>query len=184
MSARCSSRKTGLRHSPCKPIRDRLWETDSRGKVIQYLEGQDRGRPYFLCADSTRSQAFAQAVARTVPSDAADGLSVHSLRHMYGTYLLNYLPRSDGTYGLPIGLVKQLMGHASISSTSVYARHDLDLIEAELEYANSLVLGGTTKSFNEMKLQALQGKVAQVEAAITNEQQQSSNSGAADIATC
>jgi transposase-like protein len=34
-SAWCSSRKTGLRNSPCKPIRDRLWETYSRGKVTR-----------------------------------------------------------------------------------------------------------------------------------------------------
>jgi integrase len=137
--------------------------------VFQYIDGHRRGQPYFLCASSTRAEAFERTVRRTMSSDEGDGLSVHSMRHMYGTYVLNYLPRIDGTYGLPIGMVKVLMGHASISATEQYARHDLDLIEAELAYGNELALGAAPKSLNEMKLEALQARVARLETDIARD---------------
>jgi integrase len=137
--------------------------------VFQYCRGPRRGDPYFLCADSTRAQSFRQTLRKTVPSKYAEGISVHSFRHMYGTYLLNYLPRADGSYGLPIALVKILMGHANIASTEVYARRDIDLVEADLAYANELVFGRTPKSLNELRADVLLAKLASIEAAIASE---------------
>lgn len=139
--------------------------------VFQHRRKGMEGRPYFLSAASSRNQVFQMAVAVCITGEGDRiGLGVHSLRHMYGTYLLNYFPRSDGSYGLPIGLVKQLMGHKSVTSTERYARHDVDLLRAELAFANALVFGsGAVKSLNQMKRDALQAKLAAVELAIEEE---------------
>lgn len=140
--------------------------------VFQHRRKGLEGRPYFLSAASSRNEVFKLAITSCIPgSDDRAHLSVHSLRHMYGTYLLNYFPRANGSYGLPIGLVKQLMGHKSVTSTERYARHDVELIRAELAFANAMVFGsGTVKSLNQMRRDALQGKLAAVEMMIEEEE--------------
>lgn len=139
--------------------------------VFQHRRKGMEGRPYFLSAASSRNEVFQAAIATCIArEDDRIGLGVHSLRHLYGTYLLNYFPRADGSYGLPIGLVKQLMGHKSITSTERYARHDVDLLQAELAFANAMVFGsGAVKSLNQMKRDALQAKLTAVERAIEEE---------------
>lgn len=139
--------------------------------VFQHRRKGMEGRPYFLSAASSRNEVFQAAIAACIAEeDDRIGLGVHSLRHLYGTYLLNYFPRADGSYGLPIGLVKQLMGHKSITSTERYARHDVDLLQAELAFANAMVFGsGAVKSLNQMKRDALQAKLTAVERAIDEE---------------
>jgi len=139
--------------------------------VFQHLRSGMEGRPYFLSAASSRNQIFQAAVSACISTEhERAGLGVHSLRHMYGTYCLNYFPRSDGSYGLPMGLVKQLMGHKSIASTERYARHDLDVLEAELAYANAMVFGTAAgKSANQMKRDVLQSRLRTVEQAIEQE---------------
>lgn len=139
--------------------------------VFQHRRSGMEGRPYFLSAASSRNGIFGSAVATVRPiTQLNEDFGAHSLRHMYGTYLLNYFPRSDGSYGLPIGLVKQLMGHANIKSTERYARHDVELFQAELAYANFMLFGsGATKTLNQMRREVLQAKLAIVERAIAQE---------------
>ncbi|MGJ7511436.1 tyrosine-type recombinase/integrase [Variovorax sp. GT1P44] len=139
--------------------------------VFQHLRISLRGRPYFLSAASSRNQVFQRALISCIADpDMRRGLSVHSLRHMYGTYCLNYFPRADGSYGLPMGLVKQLMGHSKIRSTERYAKHDTDLLETELAYANAMVFElGSGKTLNQMKRDALQAKLSRVQQAIEDD---------------
>jgi integrase len=126
--------------------------------MFQYLKKGQEGRPYFLSASSTRQQNFKTAVAAAGIQDCIQG--PHSLRHAYGTYLLNYFPRSNGHFGLPIAFVQQLMGHSSIKSTLKYARYDTDLIKLELNHANAMIFrGGTQKSIVEMKIEALNAQL-------------------------
>ena len=67
-------------------------------------------------------------------------LSPHSLRHMYGTYILNYIPLENGdTYGMPMVYVQQLMGHKSIESTKKYAIHDTKVFQMQIESANKFI---------------------------------------------
>lgn len=137
--------------------------------VFQYsVEARD-GLPYFLSAASSRNEVFRRAVRLSgLPPGLVSG--PHSLRHMYGTYLLNYFPRPDGSYGLPMALVQHMMGHASLKSTAKYARHDQDLLEAELRFANRMVFKGDgTKSLNELRKEALQARLAAVEQALREE---------------
>lgn len=140
--------------------------------VFQHRRKGMEGRPYFLSAASSRNEIFQVAIEACIANEGdRTGLGVHSLRHMYGTYCLNYFPRSDGSYGLPMGLVKQLMGHKSITSTERYARHDVELLQAELAFANAMVFGnGSVKSVNQMKRDALQAKLLTVQRAIEDEE--------------
>jgi integrase len=131
--------------------------------VFQYSVGGIDGEPYMLAGHDSYTDVF-KGAARRAGITLPDRTGPHSLRHMYGTYLLNYFPRPDGTYGLPIGLVRTIMGHASISSTEKYARHDKDMIALELKYANQVVFHGLqSKSLVRMRLEALQAQVRDIE---------------------
>lgn len=129
--------------------------------VFQYSVDGQRGIPYFLCSASSRNGVLRRAIKL---SGAIGVEGPHSLRHMYGTYLLNYFPRPDGTYGLPIVVVQKLMGHANLRATEKYARHDVDLIETELAYANAMVFDdGNAKSLTELKRDALMARLVAIE---------------------
>lgn len=137
--------------------------------LFQYHKGNERGQPYFLSKASTRLETFQKACKR-VGVELPRGTGPHSLRHMYGTYLLNYFPRSNGDYGLPVPMIQQLMGHASPKSTLKYARYDQDLLKREIENANRvLFMNGTPKKLLEIKLQALEFQVAKVRLRLSQE---------------
>jgi G3E family GTPase len=59
--------------------------------------------------------------------------------------MLNYLPHPGG-FGLRLTEVQQLMGHASVESTAVYARHDRLLLEAQIEMADTIIFSDTTSA--------------------------------------
>jgi integrase/recombinase XerD len=107
--------------------------------VFQQSQGESLGRPYFLSDASSRWNIFKRAAARAgIECELAGG---HPVRHAYATYTLNYFPRMNGEYGLPLAYVQQLMGHASQRYTAVYAQRDKDLLHEELQYANAMVFG-------------------------------------------
>ena len=131
--------------------------------VFQYSYREHMGRPYFLSDASGRQKIFKKAAAEAGIETRLGG--DHSLRHAYGTYALNYFPRINGEYGLPLAFVQQLLGHKHARHTSIYAQYDKDLLHEELQYANAMVFGGAVpKSVVELKLQALNALVKQIEA--------------------
>lgn len=131
--------------------------------IFQYSTKKLRGTPYFLSAPSSRLEVFRGAVSLAGIDAYVSG--PHSLRHAYGTYLLNYFPRLNGDYGLPVSLVQQLMGHADVKSTLKYARYDQDLIKLELQHANAMVFSGAVpKSIVQLKLEALNAQVRKLQA--------------------
>jgi len=137
--------------------------------VFQYLRGAERGQPYFLSNPGTRLELF-HKVLRFVRVFLPKKTGPHGLRHMYGTYLLNYFPRSNGDYGLPVAWVQQLMGHADLKSTLKYARFDHDLIKLEIENANRVLYAhGTPKRLLELKAEALQAQLAKVQRQLAQE---------------
>lgn len=104
-----------------------------------FLLQDEQGRPYFACDRSSRDKTF-KKYARLAGVESTEGISLHSLRHMYGTYVLNYMPvPGSKTPGFPMTYVKILMGHKSISSTNKYAKHDTDIIDAYIQHANQYV---------------------------------------------
>lgn len=123
--------------------------------VFQSLEGDTRGDPYFAADHKSWGGAFKRACKLAkIPSNIRGG---HSLRHSYGTYILNYFPLPNGEFGLPITMVRQMMGHKDLKSTQVYAKKDKDILRAQLVAAESLSRGfpGSTHSFNELQIKAL-----------------------------
>lgn len=136
--------------------------------IFQYIRGAEKGMPYFLAAASSRNGVLNRAIKLT-GVEHVEG--PHSLRHMYGTYLLNYFPRPDGTYGLPLGIVQKFMGHRQAKDTAKYARYDKDLLEAELRYANLMLFGtGKVRSVNELKRAALLSRLAEIESQLKKEE--------------
>ena len=137
--------------------------------VFQYLSGAERGTPYFLSAASSRLELF-HRTRRHVGVDLPRGSGGHSLRHMYGTYLLNFFPCANGEYGLPLPMVQQLMGHANLKSTLKYARYDRDLCRLEIQNANRVLFSnGAPKRSIELKLEALESQVAKLRAQMNQE---------------
>jgi integrase len=118
-------------------------------------------RPHFCSDRSSRIKQFKQAATKAGVEDLY-GISPHSLRHMYGFYVLNYLQLSDGKYGLSAPVVKVLMGHASFSSTELYAKHDTDFILAQIDFANKSLFGKAL-SIKELKKQYHTSELAKLE---------------------
>ncbi|WP_153132304.1 tyrosine-type recombinase/integrase [Dechloromonas hortensis] len=136
--------------------------------IFQYTRMEEQGVPYYLATASSRNGVLKRAIKLGGVQDLE---GPHSLRHMYGTYLLNYFPRPDGTFGLPIGLVQKLLGHRQVNHTAKYARYDRDLLEAELKYANMMLFGnGKVRSVNELKRMALLSRLAEVEALMAEDE--------------
>lgn len=138
----------------------------SHGKhnfVFQQLK-QNPGYPYFLVKPSSRLEIFSNA-CRRIGVKLPPHTGPHSLRHMYGTFALNYFPRANGTYGLPMTMVQQLMGHAQIKHTEKYARYDKDLLKAEIEAANRAIFGkGLPPNLLQLQIQALEVQISTLQA--------------------
>ena len=102
--------------------------------------GTDRGRPMRDLSDTARIKAFKAAVARaSIPSGRpGEQWVLHSLRHSFGVYMLNYLPVPGG-YGLVLKEVQRLMGHKRETSTAHYAREDRLILASKLEHADTLI---------------------------------------------
>jgi len=135
--------------------------------VFQYTKDDVPGMPYFLASASSRNGVLKRVFKLANVEDVG---GPHSFRHMYGTYLFNYFPRPNGTYGLPLGLVQKIMGHRLTKDTEKYARFDKDLIEAELKIANEMLFGnGKTRSINEIIRESLLSRLEAVEAELSIE---------------
>lgn len=124
-----------------------------------FLFQKSNGRPFFTTHTSDRNKRFKKYAHKSSYKDFDAGL--HSLRHMYGRYTLNYFPTENG-FGLPLAYVKILMGHSSISSTEIYAIHDEDLLTAYIELANRRVHADKI-SFNDIRLAYLGREIDRLE---------------------
>lgn len=101
---------------------------------------KQNGRPFFTSDRKSRDKTF-KVYAAKAGATIENGIGLHSLRHMYGTYILNYMPVPGSGMGLPFPYVQKLLGHASRTSTLRYARHDTDILDGFLEHANKYVTG-------------------------------------------
>ena len=126
--------------------------------------------PFFLSAASSRLETFHKA-CRHVGVTLPPGTGPHSLRHTYGTYLLNYFPRASGSHGLPVSMVQQLLGHASADQTLKYAKFDKDLMKLEQQHAsNVLFRHGTPTTLLELKVLALEAELSKARTEIGKQQ--------------
>lgn len=128
--------------------------------VFQVLSGKNYGRPCFICDRSSRIKQFLKR-AKNAGVELPDGVAEHSLRHAYGVYLLNYLPTPTGL-GLSLLLVSTFMGHTDIKNTKIYARYDEDIVRAELEWANRIILGKGHLSKRQLLLEYYQNRISEI----------------------
>lgn len=115
--------------------------------LFQYVEPTRRGQPYVDASHAALSQSFKRALRAAdipVPREGKDWV-LHSLRHMYGVYMLNDFPVNPqlGQFGLPLVNVQMMMGHASIRSTAHYARSKHRRLESKLAASDQAMLGMT-----------------------------------------
>lgn len=112
--------------------------------LFQYVEATKRGLPLVNASDSTLAKSFKRAQrAADVPCPVgAREWTVHSLRHLYGVYMLNDFPLNpaEGEFGLKLVEVQMLMGHQSIRSTQHYARSKHRRLAAKLQAADEAIL--------------------------------------------
>lgn len=113
--------------------------------VFQYLEYKRRGEPLVNASDTAIVKSFRKAArAAGVPlSENGTDWAPHSLRHLYGVYMLNDYPLSpaEGKFGLTLVEVQMLMGHERISSTRHYARSKQDRLMRKLQASDEALLG-------------------------------------------
>lgn len=142
-----------------EPFAGIFWENLEKYLSLEYNSSVDHdflfqdasGRPFFASDRSSRDKTFKKYATRAGVLDVT-GVSPHSLRHMYGTYTLNYMPvPGQSIPGLPLTYVKILMGHASATSTTKYAKHDTDIIEAYIQHANQYVTQRGDASFETIR---------------------------------
>lgn len=160
-----------------EPFARIFWESLEKYLTLEYnssvghdfLFQSSDGRPFFAADRSSRDKTFKKYALKAGLTDVT-GISPHSLRHMYGTYTLNYMPvPGQSIPGLPITYVKILMGHANIASTQRYAKHDTDIIEAYIQHANKYVTQQGEESiktireeFHTRQLQALREEAKRI----------------------
>jgi len=137
--------------------------------IFQIISPKRLGKPLFTADYSSIFENFKRALSRTSVIDQLS-LSPHSLRHMYGVYLLNYFPTMDGGFGLPLESVRAYMGHKVIESTKKYARKDKDLIAIELEFANKIMVENGAKSIQQIRVEVLQTNLERAKALLELEE--------------
>ncbi|RBL67558.1 site-specific integrase, partial [Pseudomonas sp. MWU13-2625] len=96
----------------------------------------------------------------------------HSLRHMYGYYLVNHCPNPycDGRqFGIDITKVKVFMGHVKISTTKKYARQDAIMLESTLSAINLAKLHGGIKTVRQAQIAHLEHEIKRLKSEIAME---------------
>lgn len=113
--------------------------------LLQYVEPTRRGEPLINCSDAALNKPFKAAVTRANVPPPSEGRewTLHSLRHLYGVYMLNDYPLDpkNNRFGLELTDVQILMGHDSIQSTKKYARTKKDRLLAKLQKSDEAILG-------------------------------------------
>ena len=110
----------------------------SHDLVFQRLHPPRAGTPMRDMSDTSRIEGFRRAVARAgVVHPHPNGYwTPHSLRHLYGVFMLNYLPVPGG-FGLQAHEVQQCMGHRTQKATEHYARQNRAVLETKLDFADA-----------------------------------------------
>jgi integrase len=112
--------------------------------VFQYVDVNRKGQPYVNVSSSALCGAMEDACRRAQIDPPSDNKSwtPHSLRHLYGVYMLNDYPVDveKGIYGLDLTEVQMLMGHGNIDSTRHYAKKKSRALVLKLEVADRTLM--------------------------------------------
>lgn len=103
-------------------------------------------------------------VAKQITGEA---YGFHSLRHMYGYYLVNHCvnpnPNGSRRYGMDLHQVQKYMGHSDIKATKRYARQDAQMLQATLAAINLARLGGGPRTVREARIAYLTDELSILE---------------------
>lgn len=125
-----------------KYLKEEFICTDEHDFVFQIVEKRRRGAPLHTASDTAINKSFKKAVLRAgisgPPNQPGKVWTLHSLRHAYGVYMLNYVPVQGG-FGLRPTEVQMAMGHRSLDSTMQYARHAEVLLDAKMLFASNAI---------------------------------------------
>jgi integrase len=112
--------------------------------LFQYMEPKRRGQSLVNASDNALIKSFKLAAAKAnVPLPISGKCwGLHSLRHLYGVYMLNDYPidAHRGIFGLQLVEVQMLMGHTSIVNTKHYARSKPNRLMAKLQASDEAML--------------------------------------------
>ncbi|WP_042149549.1 MULTISPECIES: tyrosine-type recombinase/integrase [unclassified Pseudoalteromonas] len=129
--------------------------------VFLKLDDVGYGQPLHLATYWALNKAFKVAQRRIGMTRI---YSLHSLRHLYGVFMINFFPTPwKNEPGLDLNTVQTLMGHASITSTQGYAIKDKNVLEAKLEAADRMLMGETHLSLPEMIIKNLRKQADEFE---------------------
>lgn len=120
--------------------------------LFQYVEPKRRGQPLVNASDTAMGKSFKKAVRTAgvpLPPNGREW-TLHSLRHLYGVYMLNDYPLAPerGKFGLELVEVQMLMGHANIRSTQHYARHKHHRLVSKLRASDEMLISMSSEEMS------------------------------------
>ncbi|WP_305815728.1 tyrosine-type recombinase/integrase [Photobacterium leiognathi] len=93
--------------------------------------------PYYRSAQSTIKNTWDANLKRAgLNTERYESLGTHSMRHFYGMYMKNCAPNDIGGVGYSDDDVQFFMRHASIKSTQIYARDNIERMMQKIEITN------------------------------------------------
>lgn len=141
--------------------------TNSHNFVFQITKGKNKGAPLFTCDYKDISEAMVAACKRIGIAPRKP----HSLRHMFGVFCLNFIPFDDGTYGMGLLALKDLMGHASSTSTERYAIPDTKLMMMRQKFIFATINDFCVNTGAEVRLEVARAEFERLQAEIAYEKQ-------------
>ncbi len=133
--------------------------------IFQVIKGENRGTPLIMSDYSNIAGTMVNACKKIGIAPKRP----HSLRHMYGVYCLNFIPFDDGSYGMGLLAVKDLMGHASEKSTQRYAIPDTQLAMMQQKISFAALSDFTVNTSTEMRLELMKREFDSLKEAIARE---------------
>lgn len=150
-----------------KTLEDYMESWYKRGADHRFLFQKKNGKPYVRSYRS--ALADFQKASKTITSR---NYGFHSLRHMYGYYLKNWIPNTDGGLGFSLTQVQSYMGHESIESTKRYARDDAMKLRATISYSSMLHDQQRFISVKDQKIKELEAEIDRIQVFINSEKSQ------------
>lgn len=141
--------------------------TNKHNFIFQVIKGDNKGAPLIMSDYSNIAGTMVNACKKIGIAPKRP----HSLRHMYGVYCLNFIPFDDGSYGMGLLAVKDLMGHALLKSTQRYAIPDTQLQMMRQKIGFAALRAFTVDTSSEMRLELMKRDFDNLKEAIDREKQ-------------
>lgn len=165
-----------------EPFASMFWVALAEYKADEFAKQQHRPIPVrhpFLLRNLSSGepmcysyQTLYERFSKAAFEIAGRNYGFHSLRHMYGYYLVNHCPNpypGGQQFGIDITRVKQFMGHVKISTTKKYARQDAVMLESMLSAINLAKLYGGIKTVRHAQIAHLEHEIKRLKSEIAQE---------------